>query len=77
MTSNIASDKIMEFKEPKERERAVHSELKRYFKPEFLNRLDDIVIFGPLDLDAITEIVIFYLIYPKELGQRGVWKLFS
>ncbi len=57
MTSNIASDKIMEFKEPKEREKAVNGELKRHFKPEFLNRLDDIVIFNPLDLDAITKIV--------------------
>ncbi|NPA60987.1 MAG: AAA domain-containing protein [Epsilonproteobacteria bacterium] len=73
MTSNIASDKIMEFKEPKERERAVHSELKRYFKPEFLNRLDDIVIFGPLDLDAITEIVdILFKSIQKKLAERGV-----
>ncbi len=43
----------MDLKTERERE-TVHSELKRYFKPEFLNRLDDIVIFGPLDLDAIT-----------------------
>jgi ATP-dependent Clp protease ATP-binding subunit ClpB len=57
MTSNIASDKIMQFHERKEREKAVNDELKQYFKPEFLNRLDDIVIFNPLGLEAITAIV--------------------
>ena len=57
MTSNIASDKIMQFSERKEREKAVSDELKRHFKPEFLNRLDDIVTFNPLGLEAITSIV--------------------
>ncbi len=57
MTSNIASDKIMTIKESEARRQAVMEELKRNFKPEFLNRLDDTVIFNPLDLDAITRIV--------------------
>ncbi|SHO80813.1 ClpB protein [hydrothermal vent metagenome] len=57
MTSNIASDKIMEIEDLEEREKIVNNELKNYFKPEFLNRLDDIVIFNPLELDAITNIV--------------------
>ena len=57
MTSNIASDKIMEYEDEAEREKAVNEELKSYFKPEFLNRLDDIVIFNPLGLEAITKIV--------------------
>ncbi len=57
MTSNIASDKIMEFKDPEDREKAVKDELKRYFKPEFLNRLDDIVIFNPLGEKEIEKIV--------------------
>ncbi|MBD3798214.1 MAG: AAA family ATPase, partial [Campylobacterales bacterium] len=48
MTSNIASDKIMNITDREEREKAVNGELKNYFKPEFLNRLDDIVIFNPL-----------------------------
>jgi len=73
MTSNIASDKIMEFKEPKEREKAVNGELKRHFKPEFLNRLDDIVIFNPLDLDAITKIVdILFKSIQDKLAQRDI-----
>ena len=57
LTSNIASAKIMEFKDPSDREKAVMDELKLHFKPEFLNRLDDIVIFNPLGMDEIKEIV--------------------
>jgi ATP-dependent Clp protease ATP-binding subunit ClpB len=73
MTSNIASDKIMEYEDLVERERAVNSELKKYFKPEFLNRLDDIVIFNPLDLEAITKIVdILFGDIKKKLAQRDI-----
>ena len=73
MTSNIASDKIMEFKDPEDREKAVNDELKHYFKPEFLNRLDDIVIFNPLDLDAITNIVdILFRSIQDKLAQRDI-----
>lgn len=57
LTSNIASAKIMEFVDPKDREKAVMDELKLHFKPEFLNRLDDIVIFNPLGIEQIKEIV--------------------
>ncbi len=57
LTSNIASSKIMEFKDPEDRQKAVMDELKLYFKPEFLNRLDDIVIFNPLGMSEIKEIV--------------------
>jgi ATP-dependent Clp protease ATP-binding subunit ClpB len=73
MTSNIASDKIMEYDNIEQREKAVNSELKRYFKPEFLNRLDDIVIFNPLDLEAITKIVdILFRDIEKKLSQRDI-----
>ena len=57
LTSNIASDKIMELNDKAERENAVNNELKKYFKPEFLNRIDDIVIFNPLGVAQITQIV--------------------
>ena len=73
MTSNIASDKIMEFKDKKEREKAVNYELKRNFKPEFLNRLDDIVIFNPLDIEAIRGIVdILFKTIQNKLAQRDI-----
>ena len=35
----------------------VHEELKRHFRPEFLNRIDDIIVFHQLTTDEITEIV--------------------
>ncbi len=73
MTSNIASDKIMEFRDPEDRRKAVNDELKRAFKPEFLNRLDDIVIFNPLDLEAITSIVdILFKDIQKKLSERDI-----
>ncbi len=73
MTSNIASDKIMEFRDPIDREKAVNSELKKYFKPEFINRLDDIVIFNPLDMKAITKIVdILFRDIEKKLANRDI-----
>ncbi len=57
LTSNIASDKIMEFTDPEDREKAVKDELKYYFKPEFINRLDDLIIFNPLGMEQIKQIV--------------------
>jgi len=57
LTSNIGSSKIIEISNKEERKKAVLDELKLHFKPEFLNRLDDIVIFEQLNLDAITNIV--------------------
>ena len=73
MTSNIASDKIMEFRDPEDRRKAVNDELKRAFKPEFLNRLDDVVIFNPLDLEAITKIVdILFKDIQKKLSERDI-----
>ncbi len=78
MTSNIASDKIMEFRDPLDREKAVNSELKKYFKPEFLNRLDDIVIFNPLDMEAITKIVdILFRDIEKKLATRDIKVILS
>ncbi|WP_027327445.1 ATP-dependent Clp protease ATP-binding subunit [Helicobacter pametensis] len=57
LTSNIGSDQILEIHDKQERSRAIQSALRQYFKPEFLNRLDDIVIFNPLELSGIVQIV--------------------
>ncbi len=57
LTSNIASDKIMELQDPRDREVAVKSELTKYFRPEFINRLDDMIIFNPLGKEQIKQIV--------------------
>lgn len=73
LTSNIASSAIMELKDEQERENAVKDALKNYFKPEFLNRLDDIVIFNPLGLEQITHIVdILFIGIQKKLIERDI-----
>lgn len=46
---------------------SVNSSLKDYFAPEFLNRLDEVIIFNPLDRAAVKKIVQMQL---DELGQR-------
>ena len=73
MTSNIASDKIMTISNKEERREAVNEELKRNFKPEFLNRLDEQIIFNPLDLEAITSIVdILFTTIQDKLSERDI-----
>jgi ATP-dependent Clp protease ATP-binding subunit ClpA len=73
MTSNIASDKIMGIEDKSQREEAVNGELKNYFKPEFLNRLDDIVIFNPLGMEAIANIVdILFQAIAHKLHERNI-----
>ncbi|MDL0094794.1 ATP-dependent Clp protease ATP-binding subunit [Campylobacter vicugnae] len=56
LTSNIGSSAIMDLS-GKEREDAINLALKEYFKPEFLNRLDDTIIFNPLGQDELGAIV--------------------
>ena len=58
LTSNIASNEIMEFSGDREkRDELVKTALKSYFKPEFLNRLDDIIVFNPLKEENLVKIV--------------------
>ncbi|WP_419765358.1 MAG: ATP-dependent Clp protease ATP-binding subunit [Arcobacter sp.] len=57
LTSNIGSSKIIEISDKEKRKDEVFLEIKNYFRPEFLNRLDDIIIFEQLGLDSITNIV--------------------
>lgn len=72
LTSNIGSDIIMNLDE-KDRESDIKSELKKYFKPEFLNRLDDIVVFNPLNKNNLIEIVgIMFKKLSKTLQNRGI-----
>jgi ATP-dependent Clp protease ATP-binding subunit ClpB len=60
MTSNVASSKIMEAQGDRERAiREVNAELNKAFRPEFLNRIDDKIVFDPLtrdNMDFILEI---------------------
>lgn len=72
LTSNIASAKIMEF-EGEKRTEEVMKELRTHFKPEFLNRLDDIIIFNPLTEDGLREIVsIMFKEIEKKLSAKEI-----
>jgi ATP-dependent Clp protease ATP-binding subunit ClpC len=68
MTSNVGAELIrsagsLGFKNQKEE--VTYQEMKRTFKPEFLNRIDDVIVFRPLikeDLQQIVEIEINFVI---------------
>ena len=66
MTSNLGSTEIMQKKGEVTREE-VQSMLMRFFRPEFLNRVDDIVVFKALQEEQIKDIVKLIL---KELSDR-------
>ncbi|PRM91672.1 ATP-dependent chaperone ClpB [Arcobacter cryaerophilus gv. occultus] len=73
LTSNIGSSRIIEISDKEERRKAVLDELKSHFRPEFLNRLDDIVIFEQLGLQAITNIVdILFNNIKKKVEEKGI-----
>ena len=59
MTSNIGSHYLLEAGEniTESTKDLVMSEMKHRFKPEFLNRVDDIIMFRPLDIEGIKQII--------------------
>ena len=57
MTSNLGTDLLAEAKTDEDRRRVVETSLRAHFRPEFLNRLDDVVIFHNLTEADILRIV--------------------
>ncbi|MDT0454097.1 AAA family ATPase, partial [Streptomyces hesseae] len=58
LTSNLGSQVIADQSIPADaKRRAVDEVVRAHFKPEFLNRLDDVVVFRPLGTDELTGIV--------------------
>ncbi|MFZ9360864.1 MAG: ATP-dependent Clp protease ATP-binding subunit, partial [Candidatus Nanopelagicales bacterium] len=58
MTSNLGSNFLIDpLLDKKQKEEAVLGVVRQMFKPEFLNRLDDIVMFDSLDRDQLASIV--------------------
>ncbi|HLY77099.1 MAG TPA: AAA family ATPase, partial [Thermoplasmata archaeon] len=57
MTSNLGTDLLAEATTDEERRQAVDTSLRAHFRPEFLNRLDDVVIFRNLSETDILRIV--------------------
>jgi ATP-dependent Clp protease ATP-binding subunit ClpB len=80
MTSNVGSQYIHEYQQsmrsPSEEEamrKRVDEELHRHFRPEFLNRIDDIIVFHSLDLPQIKRIIEIQLRrLSKLLSDRGL-----
>jgi ATP-dependent Clp protease ATP-binding subunit ClpB len=69
MTSNIGSHFIIEMgqSKPEEMRRRVMDTLKTTFRPEFLNRIDEIIFFNGLDLEKIKEIVVIQAQHVRDL----------
>jgi ATP-dependent Clp protease ATP-binding subunit ClpB len=74
MTSNVGSQYIHEYQSDEEMMRKkVDEELHRHFRPEFLNRIDDIIVFHSLDLPQIKRIIEIQLRrLSKMLADRGL-----
>src|SRR5579872_2903714 len=75
MTSNVGSTAIFELagKDPKKAREAAMAALREMFRPEFLNRIDDIVLFQPLGKEQLQKIVDLQLAsVSKLLAQREV-----
>ncbi len=78
MTSNIGSPHLLEGIDAKGRirediRRQIMDELKRSFRPEFLNRVDDVVLFKPLAMEELKRIVDLQVEdFRKRLAERGV-----
>ncbi len=74
MTSNIGSREIAEYAgQTVLQNKAVHDLLRAAFKPEFLNRIDDIIVFQPLTEAQIREIVALQVDrVSRRLQQRNI-----
>lgn len=57
MTSNIGSEYIMQENDPERRRQLVNEALRRHFRPEFLNRVDESIIFDRLTEQDLEKIV--------------------
>ena len=65
---NVDENKEIEFKEAK---KSVMDAVKRHFRPEFLNRIDEMIVFHPLTEEDLKEIVTILMSdVTKRLGER-------
>lgn len=58
LTSNLGSQALMDpTLDEKQKHEAVMASVRKAFKPEFINRLDDVIVFDPLSLEELGKIV--------------------
>ena len=73
MTSNLGSAEILDEQNPEQREAKVKEVLGNYFRPEFINRIDEKIIFDRLDEDDISKIIELQLsLIDKRLDKQGL-----
>ncbi|GAA9754412.1 hypothetical protein VN0234_08440 [Helicobacter pylori] len=74
LTSNVASGALLEENlSEADKQKAIKESLRQFFKPEFLNRLDEIISFNALDSHAIANIVgILFENIQKKALERGI-----
>ena len=73
MTSNLGSDAMLNEHNPERREEKVNEVLSGYFRPEFINRIDEKIIFDRLDKENIFEIVKIQLKHlDRRLSKQGL-----
>ena len=82
MTSNVGSrylqDNLIDNEISESARESVMADLRDHFRPEFLNRIDDTVLFKPLSLEEITEIVdLLVTSLNKRLEDRKVSVVFT
>ena len=82
MTSNVGSrylqDRVLDDEIPESARESVMADLRDHFRPEFLNRIDDVVLFKPLSLEEITSIVDLLLVrLNQRLAERKVTIVFT
>lgn len=57
LTSNLGSQHLVTKSTREEKEKKILEEVRHFFKPEFINRLDSIVMFNPLDKPMMAKII--------------------
>ena len=74
MTSNIGSQFIQDYQnDEEEMRRRVTEAMRQHFRPEFLNRVDETIIFHPLDAEALKRIVDIQVgLVQKRLADRKI-----
>ena len=77
MTSNIGSQEILEAQQRgrsyEDIKNVVTGELRRHFRPEFLNRIDETVVFHPLTIENLVKIVDIQLVRLRQrLAERRI-----
>jgi ATP-dependent Clp protease ATP-binding subunit ClpC len=86
ITSNIGARKLQDFgtgigfkteartfSEEEDKKESIKKELQKMFAPEFINRIDEIIVFNPLGKDEIKEIVKLELIkFEERLNKNGL-----